>query len=88
MYFILTDGAQYIHMGLGRYTDEDLRDESERQYAALADDRSEMSEYIPDELREDSRPILLSLLCPDPTRRSSVAELAHNKWLMEGDATR
>jgi hypothetical protein len=87
MYFILTDGADFIHTGLGGYTDENLRDECEEQYASLADTGSELSELIPDELREGSRPILLSLLCPDPTRRSSVAELANNKWLMAGDAT-
>ena len=87
MYFILTNGADFVYPRLGGTTDEDLRDECEERYAALANDQSELSELIPDELREGSRPILLSLLCPDPTRRSSVAELAHNKWLMAGDAT-
>jgi hypothetical protein len=85
MVYILTDGASFVQPGFGQ-THQSLRDQYEEQYAALADDRSELSELIPDDLREGSQPILLSLLCLDPTRRSSVEELTHNKWLMKEDA--
>jgi hypothetical protein len=83
MFYILTAGAPFVQRGLGQ-TDESLRDQYEGQYAALADNESELSEWIPDDLREASRPILMSLLCLDPARRGSVEDLTRNKWLMDG----
>jgi hypothetical protein len=50
----------------------------------VADPRSELSEQKPSDFREAFRPILLSLLCLDPTRRASVGELTQNKWLLKG----
>lgn len=85
MFYILTDGAPFVQRGFGQ-TDESLRNQCKEQYAALAENGSELSELIPDDLKEGSRPILLSLLCQDPIRRSSVEELTHNTWLMDGDA--
>ncbi len=81
MYFILTDGAFYANQWLGQ-TEASLPEDYEEQYAALADERSELSELIPEDLREGARPILLSLLCRDPTCRASVEELTQNRWLM------
>jgi hypothetical protein len=86
MFYILTEGGTFVdHQGYGR-TDETLLDQYEKQHAALADSDSELNEWIPDDLREASRPILMSLLCLDPARRCSVEELTRNKWLMYGVA--
>lgn len=67
-----------------KQTDDSLRKQYREQYAALADEQSELSELISEDLREGSRPILLSLLCPDPGHRAPVEQLSHNSWLMKG----
>jgi hypothetical protein len=85
MYFILTDGADFLRTGL-RTTEEQLRALYEQEYAELVDGRGEVTEWIPDDLREGFRPILLSLLCRDPAHRASVEEIACNKWLIDGGA--
>lgn len=81
MFYVLTDGVPFVHRWLGT-TDRDLLDQCEEEYAALADDRSELSGLIPADLWEGARPILQSLLCPDPNQRASVNELTHNTWLI------
>jgi hypothetical protein len=85
MFYILTEGAPFLHGRFGQ-TDGILLEEYEKRYAALADGDSELNEWIPDDLREGFRPILLSLLCLDPARRCPVEELTRNKWLMDRDA--
>ena len=42
----------------------------------------EMDEFIPAELRDGFRSILLGLLRENPAHRSSVHELLDNDWLM------
>lgn len=81
MFYILTDGVPFVHRWF-ETTDNDLLDQWEEEYAALADDRSELSALFPTDLWEGVRSILQSLLCPDPSQRASVNELIHNKWLI------
>ncbi len=81
LYFILTNGASFLQRGLcgAQYR----LDQYEEEFAELADDPcGELNEWIPPDLRECFRPVLLSLLCRDPARRASVEELTNNEWLM------
>ncbi len=84
---MVTDGAFFIYTG-PRQTNEDLLRQYKAQWAALADPESEANGMMPDELREGFRPVLLSLLCDDPTRRASVEDLKQNLWLMNEDMIR
>jgi serine/threonine protein kinase len=89
MYFILTDGDEFLSLWqLFQETSgpSSLLELYERSYTTLANGCAQMTELIPDDLREGFRPILLSLLCRDPSQRASVEEIAGNEWLMDGEA--
>ncbi|KAK3899674.1 kinase-like domain-containing protein [Staphylotrichum tortipilum] len=84
MFFILTHGKFFIYRWL-RTAEEDWLNQHRQEYAELSDAGSELCEKIPADLREGFRPILLSLLCPDPARRASVKDIARHQWLIQGD---
>jgi hypothetical protein len=87
MYYILTNGEDFLRLWafFSETSDPSLQTVYERNYAKLADGCAEMTEQIPDDLKEGFRPILLSLLGPDPSQRASVEEITLRKWRMDGE---